>query len=343
MSSHRLLVRFTPVAVTAVLVPLLLFAFDAAAGTQRARNGTTFTVPYTTGSGFESSIPMFEVKQAGGGIAGRFEITNSNSAAIALDGVNSGTGHALLAWNLGLGRGAVIITSNSQNTLPALDTSSQSLGIPASQFSQGLAAAADIRANNTQSTAPAVQLSTLGQSTVLNVNHRGPTGRLGTFQTAGKNQIFLNRDGSGYFSSEVRAGNHGVTEAIVPEGLISSYQLGDVLSVSTANNERVTKSSGAYSRQVIGVNADPAGIVLSNQPADASLRSRLKVGMLGLFPVKVNVSNGAIKRGDILVTSGTAGVAMRATDFRAGAMLGKAMGEWLGPGQGTVLAMISLQ
>src|SRR5262245_56705229 len=43
-----------------------------------------------------SSVPAFEIKQKGGGIAGRFEITNSQSAAIALDGVNSGSGHALL-------------------------------------------------------------------------------------------------------------------------------------------------------------------------------------------------------------------------------------------------------
>src|SRR5215510_10310760 len=94
-----------------------------------------------------SSVPAFEIKQKGGGIAGRFEITNANSAAIALDGVNSGSGHALLAWNLGKGRGAVIITSNSANTLPTLDVSGQSSG-----------SAADIRANNSASTNPAVNI-----------------------------------------------------------------------------------------------------------------------------------------------------------------------------------------
>jgi hypothetical protein len=47
--------------------------------------------------------------------------------------------------------------------------------------------------------------------------------------------------------------------------------------------------------------------------------------------------------GDLLVTSSTAGVAMRATDFRPGTIIGKAMGDWLGPGQGVVTAMIGLQ
>jgi len=98
-----------------------------------------------------SSVPAFEIKQKGGGIAGRFEITNAQSAAIALDGVNSGSGHALLAWNLGLGRGAVIITSNSNNTLPTLDVSGQSSG-----------AAADIKANNSSGTNPAVKGTTMG-------------------------------------------------------------------------------------------------------------------------------------------------------------------------------------
>jgi hypothetical protein len=98
-----------------------------------------------------SSVPAFEIKQKGSGIAGRFEITNPNSAAIALDGVNSGVGHALLAWNLGLGRGALIITSNSTNTQPTLDVSAQSAGT-----------AADIRANNSTSTNPAVKGSTIG-------------------------------------------------------------------------------------------------------------------------------------------------------------------------------------
>jgi hypothetical protein len=332
------LVRPAVALVAAALVPFLLIAFDAAAGTQRARNGTTFSLPYTTGNPPPvSSIPMFEIKQAGGGIAGRFEITNQNSAAIALDGVNSGSGHALLAWNLGLGRGALIITSNSSNTHPSLDVSSNSIG------SATEAAAADFRANNSTSTSPAVQVSTLGRNTALQINHKGSTGRLAVFQTNGSNEIFLNRDGSAAFSGEVRAGRHGLTEALVPEPASTGYQVGDVLSVSTANDERVTKSSGGYSRQVVGVNADEAGVLLSNQAADDSLRSRLRVGILGVFPIKVNVANGAVHRGDLLVTSSTAGVAMRATDFRPGTIIGKAMGEWLGPGPGIVTAMIGLQ
>jgi hypothetical protein len=98
-----------------------------------------------------SSVPAFEVKQAGGGIAMRAEITNPNSAAIALDGVNSGTGHGLLAWNLGLGRGAVVITSNAANPVPAMEVSSQSLN-----------SALEVRANNTANTKQALLVQNLG-------------------------------------------------------------------------------------------------------------------------------------------------------------------------------------
>jgi hypothetical protein len=98
-----------------------------------------------------SSVPAFEVKQAGGGIAMRAEITNSSSAAIALDGVNSGTGHALLAWNLGLGRGAVVITSNSANPQPAMEVNSQGTG-----------SALEVAANNTTGTKEAVLVANRG-------------------------------------------------------------------------------------------------------------------------------------------------------------------------------------
>ena len=145
-----------------------------------------------------SSVPAFEIKQKGGGIAGRFEITNPNSAAIALDGVSSGTGHGLLAWNLGLGRGAVVITSNSLNTLPALDVSSQSKG------TSTLAAAADIRSNNTSATAPAVQISALGNNVPLVVNSSGASVDLARFQTGGTAKVAFAHSGRGYFANGIR-------------------------------------------------------------------------------------------------------------------------------------------
>ena len=217
--------------------------------------GGVIPLPYT--DTVTSSVPAFEIKQKGGGIGGRFEITNPNSAAIALDGVSSGSGHALLAWNLGLGRGAVIITSNSSNTLPALDVSSQSLG-SASTFNT-LAAAMDVRANNTNSTVTAVQLSTLGKGPVLTVNHKGTAGALASFQSP--------------------------------------------------------------------------------------MTDMLPLGVVGVIPTKVTAENGAIRRGDLLVTASSPGHAMLGTDRSRmlGAVIGKALEEFSGPGPGVIRVLVNVR
>jgi hypothetical protein len=105
----------------------------------------------------------------------------------------------------------------------------------------------------------------------------------------------------------------------------------------------VTKSSSAYSRRVDGVVAGSHGVLLTGASIDSGLDSTLSVGILGVFPVKVSTANGAIARGDLLVTSPKAGAAMRATNFPAGAILGKLMGSFSGSGTGTIPAVLSLQ
>lgn len=286
-----------------------------------------------------SSVPAFEIKQKGGGIAGRFEITNPNSAAIALDGVNSGTGHALLAWNLGRGRGAVIITSNSTNTLPALDVSSQSLG------STTLASAMDVRANNTNSTNPAVQLSTLGQGPLLQVNHKGSAGPLAVFQLAGDTKIRFSRAGRGFFDNGTQTGGADVAEAFEVEGQVRDYAKGDVLIISERSDRRVELSSQAYSPLVIGVFATKPGVLLTERDGDDPLDDTVPVGVIGVIPTKVTAENGAIRRGDMLVTAGTPGHAMRGTDRTRmlGATLGKALAEFSGPGTGVIPVLVNVK
>jgi hypothetical protein len=68
------------------------------------------------------------------------------------------------------------------------------------------------------------------------------------------------------------------------------------------------------------------------------------VALTGRVYVQAETSNGAIKPGDLLTTSGTPGRAMRVSDHaRAqGAILGKAMTA-LPDGQGMVLVLVTLQ
>lgn len=284
-----------------------------------------------------SSVPAFEIKQKGGGIAGRFEITNPNSAAIALDGVSAGTGHALLAWNLGLGRGAVIITSNSQNTLPALDVSSQSLG------TSTLAAGADIRANNTTATSPALNVSTLGLGAALQVNHRGTAGDLAVFKVGNVEVARIDREGRGWFSGGTKNKGADVAEAFEVEGGLVNYQPGDVLVISDESDRKVEKSTGAYSTRVIGVYATAPGVLLSERGLNDEVT--IPVGVVGVIPTRVSAENGTIRRGDLLVSAAREGHAMRGTqrDRMLGAIIGKALAEFKGPGTGVIPVLVNVK
>ena len=68
------------------------------------------------------------------------------------------------------------------------------------------------------------------------------------------------------------------------------------------------------------------------------------MAMVGIVPTKVTAENGPIHRGDLLVSSSTAGFAMKGTDRTrlVGAVIGKAMGP-LESGTGVIEVLVTLQ
>ena len=68
------------------------------------------------------------------------------------------------------------------------------------------------------------------------------------------------------------------------------------------------------------------------------------MAMVGVVPTKVSAENGAIKVGDLLVSSTTSGYAMKGTDRgrMLGAVIGKAMGN-LNAGMGVIEVLVTLQ
>jgi hypothetical protein len=68
------------------------------------------------------------------------------------------------------------------------------------------------------------------------------------------------------------------------------------------------------------------------------------IALTGRVYVQADTSNGPIKPGDLLTTSGTPGHAMKVSDHTKaqGAILGKAMTA-LSDGQGMVLVLVTLQ
>ena len=275
----------------------------------------------------------FHLKQYGNGINGRFMIDNTSNSNIALEGVTTGSGHAILGWNLGRGNAVVAITSSTTNTKAALDVSSS-----------GNSPAADIRQNGTTAS-PAVKITTLAGSAGLLVNHKGSAGDLAVFQVAGQNQARIDHEGRGYFNGGTKNSGADVAEAFAVEGTVAEYEPGDVLAISTRSDRRVEKAGGRYSTRVIGVYATKPGVLLTERDVNASLDDLVPVGVVGVIPTKVTAENGAIRRGDLLVASSTPGHAMKGTNRSRmlGAVIGKALGEFAGPGAGMIQVLVNVK
>ena len=107
----------------------------------------------------------------------------------------------------------------------------------------------------------------------------------------------------------------------------------------------VNASKKSYDTAVVGVVSPQPGIVLGEAGEDKVL-----VAQSGRVRVKVDASYGAVRVGDLLVTSPKAGIAMRskpltvggATFHRPGTLLGKAL-EPLPSGEGEILVLLTLQ
>jgi len=143
------------------------------------------------------------------------------------------------------------------------------------------------------------------------------------------------------FSPTLCGGDYA--ESVNVGGERNRYEPGDVLVIAASSDSDVEKSGEPYSTMVAGVFSTKPGIEGRRQ-AGAKSPQEVPMAMVGIVPTKVSAENGPIRRGDLLVTSSTAGYAMRGTDRdrMLGAVIGKAMGS-LESGLGVIEALISLQ
>lgn len=120
---------------------------------------------------------------------------------------------------------------------------------------------------------------------------------------------------------------------------------GAVVVIDEKHPGQLRMSASAYDTRVAGIvsgaNGIHPGIALQQ---DGALDGGQNVALTGRVYVQADNSNGDIKPGDLLTTSGSPGHAMKVTDhFRAqGAILGKAM-SGLDPKTGMVLVLVTLQ
>jgi hypothetical protein len=120
---------------------------------------------------------------------------------------------------------------------------------------------------------------------------------------------------------------------------------GMVVAIDPNSAGQMVVSRGAYNRRVAGIisgaNKLSTGMLLPN--LDRSKPSS-PIALAGRVWVFADASTGAIKPGDLLTTSSTAGHAMKVKNYRRaqGAIIGKAM-SGLVSGRGMVLVLVSMQ
>jgi hypothetical protein len=125
---------------------------------------------------------------------------------------------------------------------------------------------------------------------------------------------------------------------------VSSYEPGDVLVIDAAGPRRVDRSQEPYSTRVAGVYSTRPGVLAtSHEIDDPRLAEEIPMAIVGIVPCKVSAENGAIRPGDLLVTSATPGHAMKGTARvrMVGAVLGKAL-ESLPEGSRVIQILVTL-
>ena len=113
---------------------------------------------------------------------------------------------------------------------------------------------------------------------------------------------------------------------------------GTVVVMGDDGYKSVKPCSRDYDQSVVGVVSDVAGLIMGKIDSE----TKITVAMVGVVKVKVSNINGAIKRGDLLVTSRLAGIAMKNTENLPGTIIGKAM-EDFDSNNGEIMALINLQ
>lgn len=152
----------------------------------------------------------------------------------------------------------------------------------------------------------------------------------------------------------------------VPAGA-DTVEPGDVMVIDVNNPRALAKATTANSTLVAGIYSTRPGYLgtehdldqLTEQlvgrdelnPEEARAVKTMDLGkmideiplaVVGIVPCKVSAENGAIRPGDLLVTSTTAGHAMRSDDPRNGTIVGKALGS-LDSGTGKIRVLVTLQ
>ena len=192
---------------------------------------------------------------------------------------------------------------------------------------------------------PTAEFDQLGSGRVLDLQNGGTGSGAGSgdfiaafntdaspqlqFRVGGKGDVWT-RDGY-YMISQDFAEMLPAVDGLTP---------GDVLIIGP--DGKLARSSEPFQTSVAGVYSTAPGLV-AGMPETGSVPGSIPLAMTGIVPVKVSAENGAIRPGDLLVTSSTAGHAMSAgPNPPQSTVIGKAL-EKLEAGSGVIKMLATLQ
>ena len=198
------------------------------------------------------------------------------------------------------------------------------------------------------------QITDIGHDTHPNILVANSAGNVGVGVVPAPNSTYrLDVAGSARVSQDL-----SVAGAITGATISAAYQdvaewvpsaqrlaAGTVVVLDTGKVNHVVASGSAYDTKVAGVVSAEPGIILG-----VAGEGKVKVATTGRVKVKVDATRGAIRVGDLLVTSEVEGVAMKSVPVdlggtsihRPGTIIGKAL-EPLEKGVGEILVLLSLQ
>jgi hypothetical protein len=191
---------------------------------------------------------------------------------------------------------------------------------------------------------PGYTLEVDGANGVLLNNTAG--GNIVVGQNNGTNKFRVDSSGKGYFDGGTQTGGADFAESVAVRGQRSRYEPGDVLEIDPSADRHLALAHHAYSTLVAGIYSTKSGVLATPHTMDDPeiKASEVPLAVVGIVPCKVTAENGAIARGDLLVSSSRPGYAMKGTDRRhmLGAVVGKAL-QPLGEGAGVIEVLVTLQ
>uniref|UniRef100_UPI000684FB1E beta strand repeat-containing protein n=1 Tax=Terrimonas ferruginea TaxID=249 RepID=UPI000684FB1E len=320
-----------------------------------------------------------EVAHSGIGTGISVQLTNSGSGARGIEVSNSGVGPGVFAsgagnaiWGVttsissagvigdnatgeavvgrsqgGNGVGAVVgRNDNAGYGVRGFNTSSGIGVLGQAGISGGTGVGGRFENVNAANTSNALEAITNGGGLALRASAGNSAANIAVFQVNNGNRVRIDNTGQVFANGGFTTGGADVAEYFDITGDRNAYEPGDVLVISQSADRTVEKSSGAYSSLVSGVYATKPGMLLTEKNAvDDDLSHMVPMGVIGVIPTKVCLEGGAIRRGDLIVTSSIPGVAMKGDPekVKIGQVMGKALQDYNANEVGKINVLVSVK